>query len=311
MTKKNDLLSIGKVSKLKNVSIKSLRYYDSIGILKPAFVNLETNYRYYSEDQLYLVDAISLCLKLGIPLKSLADYVEGDSINLQKLLYDCKELAEKHISDIRSSFEELQSALNRYSPDTGLVKLTVSERSAIPAKENPEVTSAYAMPRNERTLLLVEMDPGAEPASYGQYILHLFVKAQMLALDAGYPSGIYYDYDHFERKRYMFLTVNSVFSENPSDPFSEQSIQEKIREEAEFDKHSFRLITLPAGTCFVNELTAHISPADLPQGDSSRILPPEMAKEVHDPSPWFLEVDVMDEVLKNKGVLYFLEYPMF
>ena len=43
-------MSIGKVSKLKNVSIKSLRYYDQIGILKPAFVNTETNYRYYTEN---------------------------------------------------------------------------------------------------------------------------------------------------------------------------------------------------------------------------------------------------------------------
>ena len=37
-------MSIGKVAKLKNVSIKSLRYYDQIGILKPAFVNTETNW---------------------------------------------------------------------------------------------------------------------------------------------------------------------------------------------------------------------------------------------------------------------------
>ena len=35
----NQYLSIGKVSKMKNVSIKSLRYYDKIGILKPAFIN--------------------------------------------------------------------------------------------------------------------------------------------------------------------------------------------------------------------------------------------------------------------------------
>ena len=51
----NQLMSIGKVSKLKNVSIKSLRYYDQIGILKPAFVNAETNYRYYTKDQLYQI----------------------------------------------------------------------------------------------------------------------------------------------------------------------------------------------------------------------------------------------------------------
>ena len=63
----NQYLSIGKVSKMKNVSIKSLRYYDKIGILKPAFINAETNYRYYTEEQLYLLDAVTLCIKLGIP----------------------------------------------------------------------------------------------------------------------------------------------------------------------------------------------------------------------------------------------------
>ncbi len=308
---KSKLLSIGKVAKLKNVSIKSLRYYDSIGILKPAFVNIETNYRYYSEEQLYLVDVIGLCLKLGIPLKSLSDYVEGDSIQLQKLLYDCKELAETHIRGIRDAFEEMQQTLEKYSKETGLVKLTASERSAIPAMKNPEATSAYAVPKPVRTLLLVEMAEDAMPESYGQYILHLFVKAQMLALDAGYPSGIYYDYEHYIHRRYMFLTVNSTFSDNPNDPFSEHSIKEKIKEEAEFDRHSFRLVTLPAGTCFVSELTAHLKKEDLPAEDSAKILPPEMAAELEASSTWFLEVDVMDELLKQKGVLYFLEYPLF
>ncbi|MBQ9437722.1 MAG: MerR family transcriptional regulator [Lachnospiraceae bacterium] len=305
------LLSIGKVSKLKNVSIKSLRYYDSIGILRPAFVNLETNYRYYAEEQLYLVDVISLCLKLGIPLKKLSDYVEGDSINLQKLLYDCKELAEEHIKEIREAFEEIQAVLAKYSQDTGLVKLTASEKKAIPAKKNPEVTSAYALPKNARTLLLVEMAEDATPETYGQYILHLFVKAQMLALDAGYPSGIYYDYGQYLHKRYMFLTVNSVFSDNPADPFSEESIRQKIQAESEFDKHTFRLVILPATTCFVNELTSHLEKKDLPEKDSAEILPMEMASEIAKSSTWFLEVDVMDEALKSKGVLYFLEYPLF
>ena len=53
-------LSIGKVSKAKNVSIKSLRYYDEIGIFKPALTDHKTGYRYYKADQLYILDAISL-----------------------------------------------------------------------------------------------------------------------------------------------------------------------------------------------------------------------------------------------------------
>ena len=109
-------MSIGKVSKLKNVSIKSLRYYDQIGILKPAFVNTETNYRYYTESQLYLLDAITVCIKLGIPLKDLNNYVNKDSINLQKLLYDGKILAEQKIMEIHNCLGTLQETLQKMTP---------------------------------------------------------------------------------------------------------------------------------------------------------------------------------------------------
>ena len=69
-------MSIGKVSKLKNVSIKSLRYYDQIGILKPAFVNTETNYRYYTNEQLYLLDAITVsCSTVACALLSCGNCV--------------------------------------------------------------------------------------------------------------------------------------------------------------------------------------------------------------------------------------------
>lgn len=118
-------MSIGKISKLKNVSIKSLRYYDQIGILKPAFVNTETNYRYYTEDQLYLLDAITVCIKLGIPLKDLNNYVENDSINLQKLLYDGKILAEQKILEIhhclgtlQETLQNMSSSVTRYGQDS-------------------------------------------------------------------------------------------------------------------------------------------------------------------------------------------------
>ena len=93
-----DFLSIGKVAKLKNVSIKSLRYYDEIGILKPALTDHTTGYRYYKEAQLYVLDAISLCIELGIPLKELKKYASSDgSYDLQRLLGDAKDLAENRI----------------------------------------------------------------------------------------------------------------------------------------------------------------------------------------------------------------------
>ena len=61
--------TIGEVSKLSNVSLKTLRYYDEIGILKPKYVNKENKYRYYSIEQLTTIDLIKLFKSTGMSLE--------------------------------------------------------------------------------------------------------------------------------------------------------------------------------------------------------------------------------------------------
>ena len=46
------MLKIGEFSKLSRVSVRMLRHYDEIGLLKPAEIDRFTEYRYYREDQL-------------------------------------------------------------------------------------------------------------------------------------------------------------------------------------------------------------------------------------------------------------------
>ena len=46
--KMQKLLTIGLFSKITNISIKSLRYYERIGIFSPAYIDEKTGYRYYS-----------------------------------------------------------------------------------------------------------------------------------------------------------------------------------------------------------------------------------------------------------------------
>ena len=41
------MLSIGEFSKICQVSAKTLRYYDEIGLLRPEEINPENGYRYY------------------------------------------------------------------------------------------------------------------------------------------------------------------------------------------------------------------------------------------------------------------------
>ncbi|MCI9372277.1 MAG: MerR family transcriptional regulator [Lachnospiraceae bacterium] len=200
----NQYLSIGKVSKLKNVSIKSLRYYDKIGILRPAFVNAETNYRYYTEEQLYLLDAITLCIKLGIPLKDLNRYVENDSINLQKLLYDGKILAEEKILEIHQCLEALQETLRQLSvSESGIAKIPESKSGLM----LPD--GFYQNTLEARTILTVPLEEIDTPKYYGQHILKLFVTAQQMGINVSYPSGVLHEYQNGRLTRHMFLLVHT------------------------------------------------------------------------------------------------------
>lgn len=58
--------SIGEVSKLTNISIQTLRYYDQINLFKPSYVDPATNYRYYKDSQLYYLDIIKSLKYIGV-----------------------------------------------------------------------------------------------------------------------------------------------------------------------------------------------------------------------------------------------------
>ena len=45
------MLKIGEFSKLSRVSVRMLRHYDEIGLLKPAEIDRFTDYRYYVQSQ--------------------------------------------------------------------------------------------------------------------------------------------------------------------------------------------------------------------------------------------------------------------
>ncbi len=60
------MLKIGEFSKLSKTTVKTLRYYDKIGLLKPAFVDMETSYRYYNEEQLSVIEQIHAFKSVGL-----------------------------------------------------------------------------------------------------------------------------------------------------------------------------------------------------------------------------------------------------
>ncbi len=72
---------IGEFSLLKSVSIKTLRYYDSIDLFKPEVVDEFSGYRYYSENQLNEFDLITTYKYLGFSLEQIKMLISNDNSN--------------------------------------------------------------------------------------------------------------------------------------------------------------------------------------------------------------------------------------
>ena len=103
MSEDKSYYSIGKVSALCNVPIKTLRYYDTIGLLVPDYRKDESNYRYYTQDQLLTLFIIRKLKLLGIPLKEIKEVVCGrDTVAMGKYI-------QERLGEIRLSIEELNN----------------------------------------------------------------------------------------------------------------------------------------------------------------------------------------------------------
>lgn len=72
------MLTIGAFSRLTQIPAKTLRYYDEIGLFKPAQVDQFTQYRYYSMAQLPRLYRIVALKALGLTLEEISNMLDDD-----------------------------------------------------------------------------------------------------------------------------------------------------------------------------------------------------------------------------------------
>lgn len=70
------MIKIGDFSRISRVPVKTLRYYDEVGLLKPVEVDRFTGYRYYSLDQLSRLNRILALKDLGFSLEQIAQLLD-------------------------------------------------------------------------------------------------------------------------------------------------------------------------------------------------------------------------------------------
>ena len=91
------LYRIGMFSKMNQVTIKALRYYDEVGLLRPRFIDPDNGYRYYSSSQLEPLHRLLALRRIGYSIEEMKRAQDGESEH--RILQKKKQQLLKEISE--------------------------------------------------------------------------------------------------------------------------------------------------------------------------------------------------------------------
>lgn len=106
-------MNIGQAARHSGLSAKMIRYYESIGLLKPA-LRSDSGYRLYQQEDLHRLAFIKRSRDLGFSLEEVARLLTLWQ-DRQRASADVKALASQHIDDLNRRIEELVSLRNTLS----------------------------------------------------------------------------------------------------------------------------------------------------------------------------------------------------
>lgn len=124
------------------VSVRTLHYYDEIGLLAPAFVDRTTGYRYYDENSLLRMQEILFYRELDFSLKSIGEILSSPGYDTKKSLAEQKTL----LTLKKERLERLISAIDDAMKGANVMSAfdnSEFEKHKVEAQEKWGKTDAY------------------------------------------------------------------------------------------------------------------------------------------------------------------------
>ncbi len=115
------MLKIGDFSKLSRISVRMLRYYDEMGLLKPELTDKFTGYRYYSEAQLFAAGHIAALRDMGFSLGEIAAINGGaDSGHMEEILALKQAELETRLRETKQRLRLIETARKRLREENSM-----------------------------------------------------------------------------------------------------------------------------------------------------------------------------------------------
>lgn len=103
--------TVNKLAKLSGISARTLRYYDEIGLLKPAYIG-DNDYRYYEKEQLLLLQQILFYRELDFPLNEIQRIVCSDNFDKIAALESHKLILEQKLDRTKQMIKTIEKTIS-------------------------------------------------------------------------------------------------------------------------------------------------------------------------------------------------------
>lgn len=168
------MLTIGEFASIGRVSVRMLRHYDQIGLLRPARVDAITGYRAYAATQLTLLSRIVELKGLGLTLEQVSHVVWGDvdDSEVERMLESARTELRSTVADAEARLRRIDASLKRLRGET-----------VMPSSQT--ITAEVRSIGAQRVATLTRKAPGFGPANVSPVIGPMFPESADLIQSAG------------------------------------------------------------------------------------------------------------------------------
>ena len=107
------LMPIGRFSRLTGLTVKALRHYSELGLLRPASIDPDTGYRFYTAAQVPRAEAIRTLRRLEVPLDDISLLlVADDPAEVRRLLIDHQRRTALRSAELKAILQGLQPLID-------------------------------------------------------------------------------------------------------------------------------------------------------------------------------------------------------
>ncbi len=167
------MMTVHEVSKLTGVSIRTLQYYDSIGLLRPA-EHTEAGYRLYDGAALETLQQILLFRELEFPLKEIKGIIQSPAFDRQKALdqqIELLQLKKEHLEKLIDLARGIKTTGVKQNMDFSAFDTKKMDEYAAQAKASWGQTSEY-LEFEEKT----QSRSKVEETALGQQMMAIFAE---------------------------------------------------------------------------------------------------------------------------------------